>query len=551
MTRPARVASRPACSDPRVAEPQLPAARATAPGGDIPRVPAPRAKAAPSRLLIATGGTVLAGILYSAACPLREWWPLAWAVPGVLLGSTRDLRARNAFLHGALFAVVIGYGIAGWTYHAALEYFAFHRLLCAAFVGSVWLVYGGIPYGLLLVAHGRLRRRVPVWAEPVLGAWLWVAAELVRSRLFTGLPWELLGHTQFRNLTLVQIADLGGVPAVSFVLAFVSVAGANLIVAVRRGSVRLAPLALPAGLLAATLAYGTYARRAYGTPPAGATVHTLAVVQGNIPNEFHWKRAFFERTLATYARLSASGSGEAPDLIVWPENAANFYLDREPLLLAQLSAVAARARDGLLLGGPRLADDGAARNSAYLIGASGTIRAVYDKRRLVPFAEYDPFRSVHAGPPDGPVYTAGSEAWPLQTPGLSVGTVVCYEVLFPHLVRDLVRNGADVLVNISNDAWLDAGDDTARRQHFSMAVFRAIETRRFLVRAAATGVSGFVSPTGEAYAMLAAGTAGAATGAVVPRHDQTPYVRWGDRWVLVAGLALVVVAARGRWRALA
>jgi apolipoprotein N-acyltransferase len=127
---------------------------------------------------------------------------------------------------------------------------------------------------------------------------------------------------------------------------------------------------------------------------------------------------------------------------------------------------------------------------------------------------------------------------------MSLGTVICYEVLFPHLVRDLVAKGAEVLVNLANDAWLDGGDDAARQQHFSMTVFRAIETRRFLVRAAANGVSGFITPLGQPFALLPADTAGASMAQVEPRHGLTPYVRWGHAWVLVVGGAVLALAVR-------
>jgi apolipoprotein N-acyltransferase len=220
------------------------------------------------------------------------------------------------------------------------------------------------------------------------------------------------------------------------------------------------------------------------------------------------------------------------------------------MLLAELAPVAALAREGLLVGGPRLTDGGEARNAAYLIGPSGTIIGTYDKQHLVPLAEYDPRRGPGAGRAAEPVYTAGAEGRLLETGATRIGAVICYEVLFPRLVRELVRKGAEVLVNVSNDSWLDGGDGGAPRQHFSMAVFRAIETRRFLVRAAATGVSGFVAPSGETYASLAPDTAGTSVARVGIRQGETVYVRWGERWIAPAGVLLALaVLLDGRRRA--
>ncbi len=522
-----------------------------------PRPEAPRgadARPGAGALVRAVAGALAAAALYSLACPPHEWSLLAWLVPGLLLVAVRRLGIVRALACGALFGVAIGYGITGWAFHAALEYFAFDRPLTAGFVLAVWLFYSGVPNALLCAAYVGLAERVPGWARGPLGAWLWVVMEWLRSTLGTGMPWELLGHTQFRHLTIVQIADLGGVYAVSFVMALASVAGAELLGegrATGRAWPWRARLALPAAVLLATCAYGAYARRLHAASPEGDAGRTVAVVQGNIPNAFRWKQAFFERMLATYAGLSGAARGERPDVIVWPENAANFYLNREPMLLAELAPTAALAREGLLVGGPRLTEGGEARNAAYLIGPAGTILGTYDKQRLVPLAEYDPRRRAQAPRPSEPVYTAGAEGRLLETGATRIGAVICYEVLFPHLVRDLVRKGAEVLVNISNDSWLDGGDGAAPRQHFSMAVFRAIETRRFLVRAAATGVSGFVAPSGETYASLAPHTAGTSMARVGIRRGQTVYVRWGERWIGLAGVVLalaVLLDARRRAR---
>ena len=521
---------------------------ATSAAPPTPRVQAPRGAGALAR---AAAASLAAAALYTLACPPHEWSLLAWLVPGLLLVAVGGLTTLRALACGALFGVAIGCGITGWAYHAALEYFAFNRALTAGFVVAVWLLYSGVPHALLCAAYAGLAERVPGWARGPLGAWLWVVSEWLRSTLGTGMPWELLGHTQFRHLAVIQIADLGGVYAVSFVMALASVSCAELL-GQGRAAARPRPwwvgLALPAAVLLATGLYGAYTRRLYAAAPAGPAVRTVAVVQGNIPNEFRWKRAFSERMLATYARLSGAARRERPDVIVWPENAANFYLNREPMLLAELAPVAALAREGLLVGGPRLTDGGEARNAAYLIGPSGTIIGTYDKQHLVPLAEYDPRRGPGAARAAEPVYTAGAEGQLLETGATRIGAVICYEVLFPRLVRELVRKGAEVLVNVSNDSWLDGGDGAAPRQHFSMAVFRAIETRRFLVRAAATGVSGFVAPSGETYATLAPHTAGTSVARVGIREGQTLYVRWGETWIGLAGvlLALAVLLAKRR-----
>ena len=490
-----------------------------------------------------------AAVAYTLACPPYAWAVAAWTVPVLLVVPTVRLGPAAAALCGVVFSLLMGAGVMGWAVHASLEYFDLNQVRSAAFAALVWLVYGGIPFGILLAVYAWSAPRVPRPAWAPLAAWMWTGMEMLRTHLFTGMPWELLGHTQFRQLWLVQIADLGGVYAVSFVMTLVAVATAELAVDVRAKRVagpwaalhRLAPAAT---LVAVTVAYGAYARARYAADDRGPTI-AVAAVQGNVANAYRWQRAYFERTLAVYAGLTQRARAAAPDLVVWPENAVDFYLEREPMLRMQLARVAAVAPAGLLVGSPRLATPGEARNSVQLLGADGAIRDVYDKQHLVPFAEYNPLRRAAPDPRD-PVYAPGGPAEPLATAVGRLGTTICYEVLFPDLVRDLVRRGAQVLVNVSNDSWLDAGDGAALEQHFSMTVFRAIETRRDLVRAAGSGASGFIDPLGRVVATVPRNTAGTVVGRVRLRDELTPYVRWGDAWIFVFGAVVACDVFRPR-----
>src|SRR5262245_9866173 len=140
---------------------------------------------------------VVDGLLLGAACPPREWWLGAWIVPGALLLSTRRLGPLRRALAGLLFGVVFGWAMTAWALHASLEYFDMNRPLATAFCVLVWTVYAGIPFSVLVLAYGAIVPRLPAAARPAVGAWLWVASEWLRTTLFTGMPWELLGHTQF------------------------------------------------------------------------------------------------------------------------------------------------------------------------------------------------------------------------------------------------------------------------------------------------------------------------------------------------------------------
>lgn len=495
-------------------------------------------------LLAAVLAALLAASAYALASPPWDLSLLAWITPPLLLLPASRLRGAWSALPGLVFGFAIAVGVTSWAWHASLAYFELDRAASLAFASVVWLLYGGLPCALLTAGYALTAPRVRAGARPLLAAWWWVAIEILRSLPPLGLPWGLLSHTQWRQTTLIQLADVFGAYGVTFLVVLVSVGVALALydpdapatdVDARSRSRRLAP-----GLaaLALALAYGVASR---ASEDDAAHTKRVAVVQGDIPNAFRWQRTHAERVLGAYLRLSAGivrGADVAPELIVWPENAVDFYLAEQPLLLGRLRTLARRSGAALLVGAPRLAGPGAARNSTYLIDAQGTLRDTYDKRLLVPFAE-SPLLPAIAHAADEPEYGAGAHAGPLASRDFALGVLICFEVLFPDLVRATVRDGANLLVNVSNDSWMDAGDGAAARQHFAMSVLRAVEMRRALVRASAGGTSGFVSARGEVHDVVPWGGSGTSVGAVALHDGLTPYARFGEAWMLLAAALLV------------
>src|SRR5262249_27801187 len=364
-----------------------------------------------------------------------------------------------------------------------------------------------------------------------------------------------------------QITDVTGVYGLSFLLALSGYVAAETLHALRRRQPASShpqsalapriPWAAGGGLAVGTALvvwYGTMRLRQYPLTPSAPAV-TVALVQGQVPSERRWDRLSYASTLLQYISITNRGiEGARPDLVVWPEFAVGFYLDREPLLRAQLGQLAQRINASLLLGAPRMEKAGTGThyyNSAYLIAPTGKLVDVYDKIRLIPFAEYRPFMlpALQNHRPEYPSeFTAGKRAtvFPLAPTG-AFGVMICYEATYPYLARRLVQAGAQFLVNISNDTWLVRGGGAAAAQHFSLAVFRAVENRRPLARMAAAGTSGFIDPAGRLY-QLAAEEGGVVLGKVFPRQEFTVYARYGDRfaWTCV-GLACVALL-RGRQR---
>jgi len=298
--------------------------------------------------------------------------------------------------------------------------------------------------------------------------------------------------------------------------------------------------------------YGTFRLSTSLSPPTVSTVR-VALVQGKVPPAQRWKRVHYANTLFRYATLTQRGIAETqPDLVVWPEFAVGFYLDREPPLHGQLSQFTKAMNAALLLGAPRVEKTETGEryyNSAYLFAPGGTVLDVYDKVHLLPFAEYRPLALPSLVPHNAEYpsdFTAGSRPTIFSLPQGNFGVLICYEATYPYLARRLVQHGAQFLVNISNDTWL-AGE-AAAAQHFSMAVFRAVENRRTLARVATAGITGFVDPFGRVL-HLSDTTENVVLGDILPRQHLSVYTRYGDWFVVACGVwALVALFLAHRSR---
>jgi apolipoprotein N-acyltransferase len=348
-------------------------------------------------------------------------------------------------------------------------------------------------------------------------------------------------------LLLIQIAAWTGVYGVSALLALVNAALAWAAVE-RRWQ---AAVTAGAVVLVAVGGAALVGRAQLG--PADAPTRSVAIVQGNIPQAVKWDAAFRAQTFEIYGQLTRAAA-PGSRLIVWPEAAVPAYLRFEPGAMTWLTDLAASVRVPLLVGAPDAEPDGRrARylNSAFLVEAAG-LRGRYDKMHLVPFGEYVPLKRllffVDAIAAEIGDFTPGREATLFQLEGTPFGTVICYEVIFPDLFRRFVAGGASFMTNITNDAWF--GDSGGPLQHLQMVPLRAVENRVAIVRAANTGVSALVLPTGAIQSTLPLGTRGTLRAAVPLRQGATFYTRFGDVFALacaaVTGAAILGGLAAGR-----
>ena len=373
-------------------------------------------------------------------------------------------------------------------------------------------------------------------------AGLWVALEYVRANLLTGFPWCLLGHTQYTNLEAIQIADLVGAYGTSFVIVLSGALIYGLLLEQNPGRWKLeAPVVLLT--LALTLGYGFY--RMSDSRPAQGSIR-VAIAQGNIDQSIKWNPAYQEKTLQIYKTLTLQSQPFGPDLVVWPETAVPlFFQDGEPLSRSVLRT-AREAGAHVIFGSPAYRrEKGSVSffNRAYLASPNAEITGSYDKVHLVPFGEYVPMKRflpfvqrlvVAAGD-----FLPGDKVAPLEFPKAAAGILICFESIFPELGRAMTQNGATLLVNLTNDAWY--GMSSAPFQHFSMAVFRAVENRRPVVRAANTGISAFILPSGKIVEQSDLFTQALLTQEIpLAEYGLTLYTRYGDFFAIALSLISAV-----------
>ncbi len=504
------------------------------------------------------GAAAVSGLLLTAAFPKVGFDFLAWVALVPLLAALDGTRWKAGFRIGFAFGLAHYLSLIYWVV-GTMQTYGGLPLVLAFPILFLFAAYLALYPALFGVAMARISvRPALVWLA---AAVFWTAQEFLRARLFTGFPWELLGYSQFERVGLIQIADFSGVYGVTFLVALVNGALYSIWQAASAGGLdpkaarRRAAAALTAAAVAvgAGWLYGSIRIDAVDASTASAGTARITLVQGNIAQEIKWDRNFQYQTTGKYAALSVSAAGQKPDLVIWPETAVPFYFPfHAGLTEIVIDAVEKTGGADFLIGSPFYREKQgrpAYYNSAHLVSSDGTVEDRYDKVHLVPFGEYVPFKRYlpflgkiveHVGD-----FEAGPMGQILEWKTHRLGVLICYESIFPVLARAQVSSGADLLVNITNDAWY--GRSSAPFQHFSMAVFRAVENRRSLVRAANTGISGFVDPAGRVVEASSLFTDAVMTRTVSLLDKAAIYTRFGDVFAylcLAAALLLLLVAGK-------
>jgi len=389
----------------------------------------------------------------------------------------------------------------------------------------------------------------------------WAAVEWVRSYFPIGFPWNLLGYAAYSYLGIIQFAEVTGVYGISaLIVLFNAVA---YVVFFRRGNSRLQATSLSAltVIMLVVFGFGIYRlQQLKSAPPQGS--FRVAMVQGNIPQSLKWDPDFLPQSFRIYQDESVAAARHGVDLVVWPEAAAAFPFqpdDRYPADLAEdasyrdaLLKLAGAIRTPILFGAPALTvRDGRYGffNRADLVSAQGELVAHYDKINLVPFGEYVPAHKflgyfVNRVVEGFGELIPGTEQTLFPVKGARLGVLICFESVFPNLTRLEVKEGADVLVNITNDAWY--GDSSAPYQALAMAAMRSVETKVPMIRTANTGISAIIKPSGEITARTPLFKRGTEIEDVAWRPVRTVYTMVGDLFSEIC-LSLTVLGVLAAW----
>ncbi len=456
---------------------------------------------------------ILSGFLSAVAFPRWEHTyllpvaliPLIWAVQGQ--------SRKSSFWLGYISGLVFYFFLLSWIVYVT---HVFGKLPLPLAIGVLFVLAGYLSFYRALWAWGvswaESRGVSLLWFAPT----LWVALEFGQTYIISGFPWELMGHSLYRQPLLLQASDLTGVYGLSFLLVLINVSLYRFFSPASRTRPpnRFRGLAVLIIILAAWLGYGYYRLGVMDRLIADSPTIKVAVVQGNIKQGEKWDPKIVQATLETYGRLTEKALAEVkrggekakPPLVIWPETAAPFFFQYKPdqdTPLDTLVKEIARKNDIFLLFGAPAAEKrpegDRLYNRAYLLNPQGKVAGHYDKAHLVPFGEYVPLKRILFFIPkmvsmigdfgEGPV--GGT----MSLPQGRVGVLICYESIFGYLSRAQVQNGAHLLINITNDAWF--GDTSAPYQHMSIAVLRAVENRVALARAANTGISAFINGDGR------------------------------------------------------
>ena len=480
---------------------------------------------------------IISGLLLWLSFPGGgELWPLLFIALVPLLYSLSSGSVKTKALCGLICGLVHFLLLLYWivivlgTYGGLPLFVSLFALLLLAFYMSLY-------FALFAVLAGVMQKAFPPWLVLWLLPALWVGLDWGRGILFTGFPWMDLGYALFEIPLLIQVGDLVGHHGITFLVVFVNCL-VVLVLQQRRSFSCYVIFLLSAIVLFGSA--GIYSKMrlaeinskiiASDTPKIN-----VGIVQGNIDQSEKWSSLQQKSTVEIYSsQTTALFESNLPSLVIWPETALPFYPPSNPQM-QPLQELVGHKNFALLTGAPWYeiinleAKQVKFFNSAFLLEPDGQLGDRYSKLHLVPFGEYVPFKKYlpFLAPLVEAVgdFSPGKIEKPISWKTAKAGILICFESVFPELSRQWVLAGANMLINLTNDAWY--GKSSAPYHSLAMSVLRAVETRRSVARSANTGISAFISPAGTISQRSDLFVEWAASDEVVLLEEKTVWVMYG------------------------
>jgi apolipoprotein N-acyltransferase len=432
-------------------------------------------------------------------------------------------------------------------------------------VGYLFIsIYTGLYFGLFGFLYCFIRKRTK-WPLILVAPVLWVSIEYLRSNLFfLAIPLGLVGHSQYSNIPLIQIASITSVYGISFLIVMVNAAiSESLVFLNNKKAISITnkfnkqevftSIAITIMVVTFVYLWGIYQIDLHGKNKD--YILNVSLIQGNIPQYKKWDQDFRKEILSHYGDLTLKASQEQPDLIIWPETATPGYLRSDPLVYSTVYETVKKTGIPLLLGSAsntKIKRDEKKiyrlLNSAFLLDDRGRVIDAYNKTRLLPFGEYLPLEDKIAWPqwlvPENGVFVPGRSHTVFNLSDRRFGVVICWESLFPDLFRKFVLKGSQFMVNLTNEAWF--GKTSASQQFLSMSVFRAVENRVSLLRCANSGITSIIDPLGRIQGKVSDQkgndimVSGILTTQVPKPLGQTFYTKHGDIFAIICTILSIV-----------
>lgn len=508
--------------------------------------------------LITYGPAIISGILLVLCFPTVDLFLIAWIALVPFLLSLYDKSPKQSFKAGMFLGIPYFFGTLYWIYHSINHYGGFSFVSSIAIVILLCLylsLYTGL-FAFLFSITIKKTKLPALLIAPV----FWVVLEFLRSYALTGFPWSSIGYAQYKFLTIIQIADITGIYGVSFLVVAVNGALADIFLLKRRTKdMPLFPLSYTVIgfsvlilFVISTIVYGQIRLR----EERPGKQFRASIIQGNIEQDKKWEPSYQNAVIEIYKDLSLKATSSSPSIIVWPETAVPFFFKADREYTKELIDFQTQLNTTLLFGSVLIKEKKNDRyllsNSAVLLDETGKVTYTYDKIHLVPFGEYVPLQKILffinklvVGIGD---YSRGDRYCRAETPFGDFATLICYEIIFPGLVRKFYSNGGDFMVTITNDAWF--GRTTGPYQHFSMAVFRAVENRKPVIRAANAGISGFIDSNGRIISKTRLFERVILTGDIRTDVKRSFYSKYGDLftylWIVFSIVLLTNVFGKAR-----